>query len=433
VTIASFRIPAPLVLGSLVGALVAASAAAPAHAQSPLQVTPDNRSVLVSKDVGGERWAVTRKRADGSVSGNVFFPAGGNPLFVWCSELAENADEATYACSGADRCVASPCLPSAWTFVDEVHLPQDFFLPEDDQAPGTWRELAPLGDGARQENPVVAFRGEIFVFGGFGGSGQLLDTVEAYDPVTNRWRNDIARLPLATHHTNVAVSGGRIYVVGFLTGGTFAPHGRVFAYDPERNVWEERAGMPAGTERGASAVGAIDGRIYVAGGSREVAVVDFSAYDPGLDSWEVLPDLPEPLDHATAGTVDGRLYVLGGRGGSIGAISGDVYEYDPASRAWRSRAEMPTPRGGVAGATLGGLIYVLGGEGNPTAGTNGVFPDVEVFDPAANRWDVLPPMAVPRHGTGAAGLADKIYVPGGATRQGFGAVATVDAFEPVLR
>src|SRR5262245_37729660 len=85
----------------------------PARAQSPLQVTPDRRSVLVSKDVGGERWAVKRKRADGTVSGNVFFPAGGDPLFVWCTELREDADEAVYGCSGADRCLASPCLPSA--------------------------------------------------------------------------------------------------------------------------------------------------------------------------------------------------------------------------------------------------------------------------------------------------------------------------------
>ena len=44
--------------------------------ESGLQITPDERCTLVSKDVGTERWAITRNADDGSVTGNVFFPFG---------------------------------------------------------------------------------------------------------------------------------------------------------------------------------------------------------------------------------------------------------------------------------------------------------------------------------------------------------------------
>ena len=41
----------------------------------------------------------------------------------------------------------------------------------------------------------------------------------------------------------------------------------------------------------------------------------------------------------------------------------------------------------------------------------------------------MAPMRTPRHGTGAAGVGNKLYVPGGATAQGGGtAVAILEAF-----
>jgi hypothetical protein len=39
-------------------------------------------------------------------------------------------------------------------------------------------------------------------------------------------------------------------------------------------------------------------------------------------------------------------------------------------------------------------------------------------------------MITPRHGTGAAGVGGVLYVPGGATQQAFGAVATHESYTP---
>jgi hypothetical protein len=102
---------------------------------SGLQITPDDRRTLVSKDVGADRWAITRNEADGTVTGNVFPTDGGEPSFVWCEEIGSNGSPdpytelVTYACSGADRCSTAPCTADQWSFLSEVTLSGSFFLP----------------------------------------------------------------------------------------------------------------------------------------------------------------------------------------------------------------------------------------------------------------------------------------------------------------
>lgn len=59
-----------------------------------------------------------------------------------------------------------------------------------------------------------------------------------------------------------------------------------------------------------------------------------------------------------------------------------------------------------------------------------MFDDHQAYDPATDTWTVLAPMATPRHGTGGAGIGGYFHVPGGATVQAFGAVATHEVFGP---
>lgn len=101
---------------------------------SGLQITPDEKRTLISKDVGDERWAITRN-PDQTVTGNVFSSSGGDPKFVWCERTGDdgNPDPSAvlidYECSGADRCLASPCTAGEWTFIADVTLPGAFFQP----------------------------------------------------------------------------------------------------------------------------------------------------------------------------------------------------------------------------------------------------------------------------------------------------------------
>lgn len=105
---------------------LATLSAHPAAAQSGTQLTPDGKRALVSKDLAGQRWAISRN-PDRTVTGNVFFPGGGAPQFVFCTETGTSRSDVNLSCSGADACPLGPCEPDEWLFIADVTLPLSFF------------------------------------------------------------------------------------------------------------------------------------------------------------------------------------------------------------------------------------------------------------------------------------------------------------------
>jgi hypothetical protein len=119
-----------------------------ARAQSGVQITPDRRLALVSKDVGDQRWAIAYDAATGVVTGNVFFPDGGEPAFVWCERTDSGgalAETLLFSCFGAERCDSSPCTAGEWSLIADVDLPASFLAPPDG---GTPQDPVPTEDAA---------------------------------------------------------------------------------------------------------------------------------------------------------------------------------------------------------------------------------------------------------------------------------------------
>lgn len=292
-----------------------------------------------------------------------------------------------------------------------------------------WADAPALPRGPTQETAAVAVAGRVYVLGGFNGALGVLASVQVFDTTTCAWSAG-PDLPKAVHHANAAVVGGTIYVVGSMTGLNFQAIGDVWAWNPATDAgWSVRASMPAGTQRGSAVTGVIDGKIYVAGGLRGGAVTDVSAYDPVANAWDTaLPPLPGPRDHGCGAAIDGALYVAGGRRGTIDSREGGVFALSPGG-AWVEKRAMPTARGGTACGVVDDRLIVMGGEGNPDAPSR-VFAQVEAYAPATDAWTTLAPMPTPRHGLGAAAWAGRLYVPGGATRDGFGAVDVHEVLTP---
>ena len=264
----------------------------------------------------------------------------------------------------------------------------------------------------RQEMAVAQLDGRVYAVGGLAGRANA-NTI--YDPIGDRWSLG-ADLPVSTDHGWAVSLQGRLYVGG---GGT----NRVFSYDAPADRWTEVASSTY-VHGGTPAAGVIGGLIYVAGGTGGTMVGnELEVYDPAANRWTTLAPMSCARNHTAGGTIGGKLYVAGGRPGSQDCLE----VYDPATDAWTRKAAMPTGRSGAAGAVVGDCLYVFGGEGN-ASDPNGIFHQVEAYDPASDSWRQLPPMQTARHGIYAAVLGNAIYLPGGATHEGIGVTAVNEAY-----
>ncbi len=114
--------------------------ASPAIARdSAIQITHQGPStILVQKDVGDERWAISLSLEDSwplEVTGNVFRP-NGSSVFLQCRpvDVLGNPNDIrsasiVYNCFSASTCSAAPCGASQWQFLTEVTIPGTFFIP----------------------------------------------------------------------------------------------------------------------------------------------------------------------------------------------------------------------------------------------------------------------------------------------------------------
>ncbi|KAK4204778.1 hypothetical protein QBC40DRAFT_345242 [Triangularia verruculosa] len=324
---------------------------------------------------------------------------------------------------------------------------------------GKWQTLPSISDFPRQEHVTLALSpSSLAIFGGILPANDssspipylTTNILQIYSIPDKTWSFGTPA-PLALNHPNAAVVNGKIYLLGGATeivDWAWRPSPRSFVYDPKTNAWSDLPPIPESeTPRGSAAMGVHNGIIYLAGGLTILPLVPelgpqqttdvVSAFDTKTNKWLTLPasarKLPEGRDHAAAAVYKDKFYVLGGRRNGQDNVKDTVFELDlkKLSKGWTlKRGRMPTARGGLAAARLGGKVYTLGGEGNKVNGTEGVFPEVEVYDVENDRWERLRDMEVPRHGTSAVGIGGGMYVPGGGIRQGGAPVGTFDVFWP---
>jgi hypothetical protein len=147
-------------LAPIVGSVALPTAAA--ARESGVQLSPDGRRLLVSKDVEGdtgtERWAITRDLDDDTITGNVFRAAGGAPSFVFCLPVAQEADEVSLDCLGAGPCSQSPCSSTEWIALGTVRVPAAFLEP-----PGPDVSELPADDPLRRSPEAVVIDGRTVV------------------------------------------------------------------------------------------------------------------------------------------------------------------------------------------------------------------------------------------------------------------------------
>lgn len=184
---------------------------------------------------------------------------------------------------------------------------------------------------------------------------------------------------------------------------------------------------------------AANGKMYVIGGFRGAPVGLVYEYDPATDRWTKKKPMARPAHHEALVEYRGKIYVFGGfvQGAAGGPVAWEpidnAWEYDPAADSWKALAPLAGKRGSAAAAEVGGKIYVIGGATtNPGSSETAVFPNRparsvgtnEVYDPAANRWEPRSPMPTARNHVFAGAVGGKIYVIGGRLGSPFITIAT---------
>ncbi|TVP74688.1 MAG: hypothetical protein EA352_10190 [Gemmatimonadales bacterium] len=164
-------------------------------------------------------------------------------------------------------------------------------------------------------------------------------------------------------------------------------------------------------------------------------------YDPATDSWEDRGEIPGGTHHAALVAVDGRLVLLGGYRDNTFEPVGRTALFDPETNSWTEGAPMPTPRGALAYAVLDGRVHTIGGTVADADGLehdhhNTDAPDAsvgthEVYDPATDSWEQLPPMPTARnHHTAETTDDGRIVVTAGRAGRDFTMTAT-EIWDPV--
>ncbi|HXQ49970.1 MAG TPA: kelch repeat-containing protein [Stellaceae bacterium] len=209
-----------------------------------------------------------------------------------------------------------------------------------------------------------------------------------------------ASLPTQRNEVGVAALDGKIYVLGGTALGRFdSPLNQ--EYDPATDRWRDRAPLPHGQSH--IGVAGLRHRLYAIGGFTNIvhvgAVVLCFVYDPASDSWQPIAPLSSPRGSVGVAVVGGKLHAIGGRG--LDKVTVGTHEvYDPVTGKWSSAAPLPTPRDHIGVVAVGGKIHVIGGRtANTTDNTN----LHDVYDPATDRWTAAAPLPTARS-SGAAVL-----------------------------
>src|SRR4051794_10275449 len=213
---------------------------------------------------------------------------------------------------------------------------------------------------ARTEVAAARVGGAVYVAGGYASpDGRTSAVVERYSLRTRRWRR-VAPLPRALNHAAAAAWRGRLFILGGYAASGRATRG-LYRYDPRRNRWSTLPSAPVA--RAAMAAGVIGDRLHAAGGAAGGdALRDHWIYDLRRHRWSRAPGLPTAREHVAGAVRDGRLYVIGGRAAGHAGNFTTVEFYDAARRRWSRAPSLGKARGGNAAATVNGTIVTVGGE-----------------------------------------------------------------------
>jgi hypothetical protein len=265
----------------------------------------------------------------------------------------------------------------------------------------------PVAGGLVQQTVIASpSDNKIYVIGGGTGAGPDLriNQTWAYDPQAGTWtrKSDVPAPGIGANFGAGTELNGQVYLFGGANGppGPVVAHRFAWRYDIASDTWTRLADLPS--DNFGAAVGAIDGKIYIAFGSSFLQQT--WQFDPVTGTYARKADAPPVLTAARLHAVilNGELHAF------AGGFNGQAHVvYNATTNSWRTAAPMPFAATDPAVGVLGGRAFVVGGR--PIART-------QIFDPATGSWSQGAPIVGAATGidnTAGAVLGLKFYLVGG--------------------
>lgn len=145
-----------------------------------------------------------------------------------------------------------------------------------------------------------------------------------------------------------------------------------WAYNPDAATWRQLSPSPKQPVYGAASVWTGDRAIVCCGQNSRTTV----AYDPGLDSWETLPDAPILGSFAEAVWADGTMILVTGEGAAV---------YDSTASVWVEMPAPPEPLGRLNEIVWTGTEVIVWPADVARRVSKGL-----ALDPSSGTWRVLP-------------------------------------------
>ena len=280
----------------------------------------------------------------------------------------------------------------------------------------------------RTRTSAVVFEGEIMVFGGSSALGNR--NAQMYNPATDSWSFKEVVVWERGYWFGTAAND-----MVFLMGGRNEEQAtctEVNVYSEEWQTWVTATNMLSPRE--SAFVAAVDGKLYVMGGSDNKGNLEATATSlntavrgtvpsapPTLDltetpeevevtiQWTEVAPMPTPRCYGATAVVDNIIYTIGGLENK--PITGRVVEaYDPVTNQWTEKASLPEGRFNMPAAAYNGKIYIFGGVNTELK----VVDTVDVYDIATNTWTAgIATLPKPAAGVAAVTAGDMIYLFGG--------------------
>ncbi|MEE3336177.1 MAG: hypothetical protein VX255_07270 [Candidatus Latescibacterota bacterium] len=240
-------------------------------------------------------------------------------------------------------------------------LPPEAFVVEDlfsyDPSTEYW-DIARSLIIPRRYNGIAEMGGQVWVVGGetrirgWEGEGQVLYTVDIFDPASESWAPGPS-LNVARTDPFVVSCNGRIYAIGGAAHNGGPKLDSVESIGLSETTWRMETSLPEPTRQGHAC--ALDGVIYCA------SIDGMYAYDVSEDRWDEDFPQPGPIGQGPlAAAYEGEVWVIGGFGDQ------GTRCYDPKARSWRKGPDLPTEQAWASAVVMDGELMVIGGaHGSP--------------------------------------------------------------------